>query len=294
MPKPFAICIENLNARSGAPRYLRCVALPGRQSGLRLDGGGRVLWQQDDVVACELWVSADDRLMLYRQEGMAPVTLQRSGRSLDVPCSKPVVLADQDQIRIGRRRLRVHIHGVAAAVSAPSPFPVSPGALHRLARAATTAAVVGGVVLAAGCAKATPTIVPTPTIEVREMPPATEPPIVTPLVESIQGEWIVAQVYDMGGEQTWITGTLTIVGDAYTFKPARQVTGPSVEGVLDFLFAQTTGEIDCEGRANSCVFLTNGKVIGQFWINEWDAPNLKFFLPDNQSDLWSVTKQVEE
>lgn len=52
MPKPFAICIENLNARSGPSRYLRCVALPGCQPGLPLDRQGRVLWQQENGPAC--------------------------------------------------------------------------------------------------------------------------------------------------------------------------------------------------------------------------------------------------
>ena len=122
MPKPLAICLENLNARSRTSRYMRCVALVGRQPGLRLDKKGKLKWQRDDLPACELWVSADDCLILYRQEGMVEVTLQRAGRSLQVPFSKPVVMIDQDQIVIGRKRLRLHVHGIAAAVSPPSPL----------------------------------------------------------------------------------------------------------------------------------------------------------------------------
>jgi len=83
--KTAAICIEDLDAVSEASKYLRCVALPGRQPGLRLDETGNVQWQAGDVLSCELWVSADDRLILYRQEGMLPVVLRRGGRSLDVP-----------------------------------------------------------------------------------------------------------------------------------------------------------------------------------------------------------------
>jgi hypothetical protein len=56
MPKPMAICIEDLDSQPKT-KYLRCVALPGRQPGLRLDKAGSVLWQNDDGVSCELWVS---------------------------------------------------------------------------------------------------------------------------------------------------------------------------------------------------------------------------------------------
>ena len=92
MPKPIAICIEDLGSEPKT-RYLRCVALPGRQPGLRLDKAGSVLWQSDDGVSCELWVSADERLILYRPEAKAsgPVTLHRAGRSLDVPFGKSLV-----------------------------------------------------------------------------------------------------------------------------------------------------------------------------------------------------------
>ncbi len=360
MPKPFAICIENLNARSGASRYLRCVALPGRQPGLRLDKSGQVLWQRDDVVACELWVSADDRLILYRQEGMAPVTLQRAGRSLEVPYARPVVVIDQDQITIGRRRLRLHIHGVAPAVSAPSALPAGPGPIHRLAQAATAAALLGAAMTVGGCEVATPTIevrtappeptqevmVPTdtptlvPTIEVRDAPPAVMPvditpesPGITPTIEvrefpptatpismieeqvsisdAIQGEWIAAQVYEHGGEQTWITGTLTIEGETYAFKPAGEVLGTSAGGVLDFLFVHPSGEIAIDYREGvapgdlfqgytpgdilaNCTFRSGSQASGKFQIRVRDATSLEFYQPPSQNDLWKVIKQIEE
>ncbi|MCP4592143.1 MAG: hypothetical protein GY842_15520, partial [bacterium] len=67
MSKPLAICIEDMDAQAET-RYLRCVAVPGRQPGLRLDEAGSVLWKSDDGASCELWVSADDRLILYRPE----------------------------------------------------------------------------------------------------------------------------------------------------------------------------------------------------------------------------------
>jgi len=159
MPKPMALCIENLDPQSGVPKYVRCVALPGRQPGLRLDFRGAVLWQSDDAIACELWVSADDRLILYRPKGAAAVTLRRTGRRLDVPCGKPVVVVDQDEIDVGARRLRVHVHGDASAIAAPSVFVPEQGVLSRLARAAVTAAAIVSAMATGGC------------IEVRDKPP---------------------------------------------------------------------------------------------------------------------------
>ena len=64
MPKPLAICIEQVDPQSKTSAYIRCVALVGRQPGLRLDKAGKVLWKSDDGVSCELWVSADERMIL--------------------------------------------------------------------------------------------------------------------------------------------------------------------------------------------------------------------------------------
>jgi len=321
MPKPLAICIENLNARSRASRYLRCVALPGRQPGLRLDKSGSVLWQREDVPACELWVSADERLMLYRQEGMVPVRLERAGRVLDAPFAKPVVLADQDQITIGRRRLRIHIHGEVSAVSPLAALPTSPRAVRRLAQAAATAVVVGTVMTVGGCKTASPTIDVTSTIEVLEAPPVIVTVEVTPdeiptstidepsISELIQGEWMAAQVYETGGEQAWYTGTLTIEGDTYTFKPFDEVVGTSVNDALDFLFANPSGEIAIDFASNlstedvlddfnpgdvlaTCVFHADGKASEEFEIRVRDGDNLEFYQWASEGWLWRIVKQV--
>ena len=61
-------------------------------------------------MTCELWVSADDRLILYRPEGADAVAVSRAGRSLDVPSGKPVVLIDQDQIDVDSNGL-VYVSG---------------------------------------------------------------------------------------------------------------------------------------------------------------------------------------
>jgi multiple sugar transport system substrate-binding protein len=178
MSKPLAICIEDLDAQSQSSRYIRCVALPGRQPGLRLDEAGRVLWQSDDDVSCELWVSADERLILYRPQAGTPATLHRAGRSLDVPCSKPVVVIDQDEIDVGSRRLRVHVHGAAPAVAAPSFLTATYTRRTALAMGAgaTAAAAISTIAATAGCTA-------TPTIEVRDYPPLPtlpEPPAPEP------------------------------------------------------------------------------------------------------------------
>lgn len=178
MPTPKAICIEDLRGADDASRYLRCVALAGRQPGLRLDREGTVLWRADEELACELWVSADERLILYRPQEGAPVTVQRSGRSLEVPEEKPVVLLDQDQLQVGGRSLRVHVHGDAPAVHAPSPLevPAPPSGGARLAQAAsaTAAALALGLSLGAQGCKSGPK-----EIEVRAEPPEVMTPDMT-------------------------------------------------------------------------------------------------------------------
>ena len=175
MPTPQAICIEDLNATDPNARYLRCVALGGRQPGLRLDRGGQALWRSDEDLACELWVSADERLILYRPEDGAPVSVHRGGRALAVPAEKPVVLLDQDRLEVGDRSLRVHVHGEAPGVHAPSFLETeAPSAAASTARAATAAAAalaLGLSVGAAGC-KSTPE-----EIEVRTEPPSVAPPV---------------------------------------------------------------------------------------------------------------------
>ena len=162
MPTPLAICLEHLDARSPAERYLRCVALGGRQPGLRVDQAGTVLWRSDERVACELWVSLDEKLILYRPAGAAPVTMWRAGRALEVPEGKPVVLLDQDEFAAGGRRLRVHVHGAAPGTYQPSWLPPAEDKPARRPVRAAAAAVALGVALAGG-------------VEVRCYPPAPSP-----------------------------------------------------------------------------------------------------------------------
>ncbi|MBI5502131.1 MAG: hypothetical protein HY907_17945 [Deltaproteobacteria bacterium] len=172
MSRPIAICLEDLRTGSPERRYLRCTALVGRAPGLRLDGEGAVRWRTEVGAACELWVSADDRLILYRAEGAGPVIVRRGLRSLEVPAAKPVVLLDQDEAEVGGRRLRVHVHGVAPRVHEPE-FLRAPAA--RGASKVATALALGAALGAADCKKDNPAAQEPPEVEVREQPPSEEP-----------------------------------------------------------------------------------------------------------------------
>lgn len=309
MPKPLAICIEDLDAESRTEKYVRCVALVGRQPGLRLDEAGQVVWRSEEDTACELWVSADGRLALYRQEGMGRVTLHRAGRSLDVPCAKPVIVVDQDRVDVGARRLRIHVHGEAPAVAAPSPLASRQRPFGRLAQAMTAAAMIGAAAAAGGCADVD--IWATPTIEVIDYPPVVEPTPDPVVVNAIQGEWTVAQARDVADERTWITGTLTIEEGSYTFTPTHEITGTpeisgtSAQGDLDFLFGTPAGEVAISyypwadlsfapgEELATCWFYANSGVAGEFEIMVGDAGSLRFRNPAGEDGLWSVTKPLE-
>jgi hypothetical protein len=302
MPKPLAICIEDLDAGSRTEKYVRCVALVGRQPGLRLDEAGRVVWRSDDGAFCELWVSADGRLALYRQEGMGRVTLHRAGRSLDLPYVKPVIVIDQDRIDVGSRRLRVHVHGEAPSVAAPSLLASRPRRLDRLAQAVTTAAVIGAVATTGGCTDVD--LWATPTIEVIVEPPVVAAPTPDPAVlEAILGEWTAAQAFEVEGERVWMTGTLTIDEYSYTFTPAGDISGTPEQGDLGFLFDMPKGEVSFDYYWNggpfaagdllaACWFSADSEVRGEFEIRARDANSLHFYNPSGGGGLWRVTKQL--
>jgi hypothetical protein len=146
----LSICLEEVPGR-----FTRCVAVPGRQPGLRLDDAGEIRWR--DGGGLELWTSADERLVLYRAAGAPPLRLHRAARVLDVPAEKPVILVGGDELELGRRRYRVHLHGVAAAVAAPEALAPAPSV--RLGRAA---AVVLGAALAGCPGPQTPGVTPPP------------------------------------------------------------------------------------------------------------------------------------
>lgn len=143
------------------------MALPGGEPGLALDGEGVVRWMPDGPAAYGLWVSADERLVLLRGANAGPITVERGGRRVQAPEGKPVILVDQDLLRINGRRLRVHIHGEAEAIYPPQPL--TSGAVGRMARAAAAALALGAVVGTPGSGEARAP--GPPPIEIRAQPP---------------------------------------------------------------------------------------------------------------------------
>lgn len=175
MPLPLEICLEDLDLSPDDERYLHCVALPGDEPGLALDHQGLVRWMPDAPAAYGLWVSADDRLILLREAGAGPLTVQRGTRSVEAPQGKPVVLLDGDLLLVEGRRLQLHVHGVASEVHPPEPLTAR--ALGQWARSATAALALGAMIGVASPAAAQPggAAQAHPPVEVRRAPPKPAP-----------------------------------------------------------------------------------------------------------------------
>jgi hypothetical protein len=177
MPKPLAICLEDLGATREATRFLQCTAVVGREPGLRLGTDGGVFWRAEEGTA-ELWVSLDDRLILYRTDPAGRLAVHRSGRSLEAPVGMLVVLLDGDELAVGERRLRVHVHGETSAMRAPEFYrtPSSKGAMRAAAAAVALGAALGGAACAKGAGGQADaggrTEGKPPEVEIRTAPPA--------------------------------------------------------------------------------------------------------------------------
>ncbi len=186
MPKPLSICLEfseSASSRPGPTRFVRCVALAGGKPGLSVNAEGETLWMVPGG-AFELWISGDERLILFRLEGAPGTTVHRGGRAVDVPVGKPVVLLDQDEIRWEGRRARVHVHGEAKEIHAPQ-------ALMQVMKAAGIIAAMTVGALTPSHAAGVQNPEPAP-IEVRMQPPVpppfnpnrkNQPPSVSPFIE---------------------------------------------------------------------------------------------------------------
>jgi hypothetical protein len=138
-PKPIELCLERVEPPS-SDRYVRCTAQVGRELGLALGIDGRILWCEQSGVGCEIWVSADQRLMAFCPAEAPKTVLFRFGRTLELPRERPVVLRHHDELELAGTRFRVHVHGVTEAVHAPAIVRT----LARAAAAATLALAVGG------------------------------------------------------------------------------------------------------------------------------------------------------
>ena len=145
---------------------MRCVALPGYDIALGLDANGEAVWRQDARIACELWVSADDQLIIVRRDGSPETIVSRAGRSLSLPADKPVVLLDCDSVDVGERRMRVHVHGTASVVHEPAPL--EERTKHPLAAIAAAVVISASAI---GCK---------PSAGVQETPSAEPVPIAPP------------------------------------------------------------------------------------------------------------------
>ena len=98
-PRPIELCLERVRPAS-TDRYVRCTAQVGRELGLALGVDGRILWCEQSGVGCEIWVSADQRLMAFCPAAMPPTTLYRAGRVLVLPSERPVVLRHHDELEL--------------------------------------------------------------------------------------------------------------------------------------------------------------------------------------------------
>lgn len=139
---PIALCLEKLGA-SPDERYTRCTARSGRLAGLAIGTDGTILWCAPRPVACELWVSRDQRLMALRPAGAAEVRVVRAGREVLVPEEKPVVLRHHDELLFEGVRYRVHVHGTTTEVHPPR-------RVLTLPRVVTLAAVMASSVACGG------------------------------------------------------------------------------------------------------------------------------------------------
>lgn len=149
MPTAKSVCLEALDENQERSSFTRCVMLPGGEPGLALGPAGDILWQTDGPIACELYVSRDNRLILLCPDHDAFVEVRRAGRCLRVPAGKPVVLVAGDLIHVADHRYRLHVHGPARTTHRPSPLEqrarVSPA---MLAAAIALGASVAGVACA--------------------------------------------------------------------------------------------------------------------------------------------------
>lgn len=139
---PIALCLEKLGATPDE-RYTRCTARSGRLAGLSIGLDGAILWCAPRPVACELWVSRDQRLMALRPMGAPQVRIVRALRDVPVPEEQPAVLRHLDEILIEGTRYRVHVHGTTTEVHPPRP-------ILTLPRVVTLAATIASAIACGG------------------------------------------------------------------------------------------------------------------------------------------------
>jgi len=137
--EPIELCLESLDAVEDEQPYVRCVALSGAELGLGLTASGEIVWKQNDAPSASIWVSADNQLMVVRNEESTAIRLVRAERFLDLPLAKPVVVLHEDLLEMHGHSFRLHIHGVAASVEPPTRLALR--RVHSMIAGAALAAV---------------------------------------------------------------------------------------------------------------------------------------------------------
>jgi hypothetical protein len=148
--RPLAICLED----TATGQFVQCVALGGGEPGLSVDPQGEIQWLERPA-GCQLAVAEDGRLQVTRTDEQTSARLERGGRTLELALDTPTPVVNRDELVVGRRRLRVHLHGEAPAVSPPTileqtpppaDLPVDVAVRHRPPK------VAGGVIPGTGAA----------------------------------------------------------------------------------------------------------------------------------------------
>ncbi|MDJ0764685.1 MAG: hypothetical protein QNJ97_17025 [Myxococcota bacterium] len=131
MSKPVALCVE-LKNNPEKTRYYKCTARTGREKGLTIQLDGTIGWCEISDVACELWVSDDQRLMVFRPSGGPDVYVSRANRKICLAEAQMATLLHLDELTINGRSYCIHVHGIAETIHPPR--------LVRVIRAASLAA----------------------------------------------------------------------------------------------------------------------------------------------------------
>jgi hypothetical protein len=147
---------------------------------------GEVLWRTEAQRYCEIWVSADEKLICFRPIGApAGARIHRAGREVTLEENKPVVVIDGDYLLLPSMCYRLHVHGPAQTVTAPGYLDFEEPASSTLARFAAAGIVVLGTLSAAGCAKPpAEKKADAPPVEVRDTPGMIDPSSARPLPPS--------------------------------------------------------------------------------------------------------------
>ncbi len=184
MPRPLAICIEDCYPQHESLRYLRCTAITGADPGLAVTPEGEVTWKGEGPRLCEIWVSADDKLICFRPPGSpAGARVHRAGREVTLEENKPVVVISGDYLLLPHHCYRIHVHGDAPAVTEPRYLDFEEPASSTWSRFAVAGMLALGTFVVPACSR--PSSEGTKPVEVRDEPPSVAVPDPPPMEEAM-------------------------------------------------------------------------------------------------------------